>query len=58
VANKKITKVKLESRKNMRKLAAALVDSLDADPGHDDVYLRTIDDGWYIIFQRTDYDRP
>jgi len=34
-----------------------LVDSLDADPGHDDVYLRTIADGWYIIFQRTDYDR-
>jgi hypothetical protein len=34
-----------------------VVSSLDTDPGHDDVYLREIGNGWFIIFQRLDFDR-
>jgi hypothetical protein len=34
-----------------------VLSSLDTDPGHDDVYLRDIGNGWFIIFQRLDFDR-
>ena len=33
-----------------------IVDNLDKDPGHDDVYLVPIEGDWYVIYQRTDYD--
>jgi len=33
-----------------------IVNNLDKDPGHDDVYLVPIEGGWYVIYQRTDYD--
>jgi hypothetical protein len=36
----------------------AIVDNLDKDPGHDDVYLVPIEGAWYVFYQRTDYDRP
>ena len=33
-----------------------IVDNLDKDPGHDDVYLVPIEGDWYVLYQRTDYD--
>ena len=33
-----------------------IVNNLDKDPGHDDVYLVPIEGAWYVIYQRTDYD--
>jgi hypothetical protein len=33
-----------------------IVDNLDKDPGHDDVYLVPIEGDWYVFYQRTDYD--
>ena len=33
-----------------------LVDNLDKDPGHDDLYLVPIEADWYVFYQRTDYD--
>jgi hypothetical protein len=33
-----------------------IVENLDKDPGHDDVYLVPIEGDWYVYYQRTDYD--
>jgi hypothetical protein len=33
-----------------------IVNNLDKDPGHDDVYLVPIEGDWYVIYQRKDYD--